>query len=171
MGELEEFEIDSRIEKLIWRSIGRKSVRKMAEETGLPVEMVARIRTELLDGVDELTIDQKRTKLLVDLQDIADTARSDYDSADDTDSGSKLLTVAVGAIKTVLGEMRQIEKSSSGAIDALNQMRIRELMRLVDTTVTRTLEEVATTHDLELTELLGIFQSQLIPAARELDSR
>lgn len=171
MSELEEFEIDSRIEKLIWRSIGRKSVRKMAEETGLPVETVARIRTELLDGVDELTIDQKRTKLLVDLQDIADTARSDYDSADDTDSGSKLLTVAVGAIKTVLGEMRQIEKSSSGAIDALNQMRIRELMRLVDTTVTRTLEEVATTHDLELTELLGIFQSHLIPAARELDSR
>lgn len=168
MGELEEFEIDSRIEKLIWRSIGRKSVRKMAEETGLPVETVARIRTELLDGVDELTIDQKRTKLLVDLQDIADTARSDYDSADDTDSGSKLLTVAVGAIKTVLGEMRQIEKSSSGAIDALNQMRIRELMRLIDLTVAKTFAVLSERHGLEEDEMYEIFQGFLKPAAMEL---
>lgn len=168
MGELEEFEIDSRIEKLIWRSIGRKSVRKMAEETGLPVEMVARIRTELLDGVDELTIDQKRTKLLVDLQDIADTARSDYDSADDTDSGSKLLTVAVGAIKTVLGEMRQIEKSSNGAVEALNQMRIRELMRLIDLTVAKTFAVLSERHGLEEDEMYGIFQGFLKPAAMEL---
>lgn len=168
MSELEEFEIDSRIEKLIWRSIGRKPVRKMAEETGLPVEMVARIRTELLDGVDELTIDQKRTKLLVDLQDIADTARSDYDSADDTDSGSKLLTVAVGAIKTVLGEMRQIEKSSSGAIDALNQMRIRELMRLIDLTVAKTFAVLSERHGLEEDEMYEIFQGFLKPAAMEL---
>ena len=168
MGELEEFEIDSRIEKLIWRSIGRKSVRKMAEETGLPVETVARIRTELLDGVDELTIDQKRTKLLVDLQDIADTARSDYDSADDTDSGSKLLTVAVGAIKTVLGEMRQIEKSSSGAIDALNQMRIRELMRLIDLTVAKTFAVLSERHGLAEDEMYEIFQGFLKPAAMEL---
>lgn len=168
MSELEEFEIDSRIEKLIWRSIGRKSVRKMAEETGLPVETVARIRTELLDGVDELTIDQKRTKLLVDLQDIADTARSDYDSADDTDSGSKLLTVAVGAIKTVLGEMRQIEKSSSGAIDALNQMRIRELMRLIDLTVAKTFAVLSERHGLEEDEMYEIFQGFLKPAAMEL---
>ena len=168
MSELEEFEIDSRIEKLIWRSIGRKSVRKMAEETGLPVETVARIRTELLDGVDELTIDQKRTKLLVDLQDIADTARSDYDSADDTDSGSKLLTVAVGAIKTVLGEMRQIEKSSSGAIDALNQMRIRELMRLIDLTVAKTFAVLSERHGLEEDEMYEIFQGFLKPAAMEI---
>lgn len=168
MSELEEFEIDSRIEKLIWRSIGRKSVRKMAEETGLPVETVARIRTELLDGVDELTIDQKRTKLLVDLQDIADTARSDYDSADDTDSGSKLLTVAVGAIKTVLGEMRQIEKSSSGAIDALNQMRIRELMRLIDLTVAKTFAVLSERHGLAEDEMYEIFQGFLKPAAMEL---
>lgn len=168
MSELEEFEIDSRIEKLIWRSIGRKSVRKMAEETGLPVETVARIRTELLDGVDELTIDQKRTKLLVDLQDIADTARSDYDSADDTDSGSKLLTVAVGAIKTVLGEMRQIEKSNTGAIDALNQMRIRELMRLIDLTVAKTFAVLSERHGLEEDEMYEIFQGFLKPAAMEL---
>lgn len=169
MSELEEFEIDSRIEKLIWRSIGRKSVRKMAEETGLPVEMVARIRTELLDGVDELTIDQKRTKLLVDLQDIADTARSDYDSADDTDSGSKLLTVAVGAIKTVLGEMRQIEKSSSGAIDALNQMRVRELLRLIEVTVTRTFSRISERHGISEDEMLEVFHSYLAPAAAELE--
>lgn len=170
MSELEEFEIDSRIEKLIWRSIGRKSVRKMAEETGLPVEMVARIRTELLDGVDELTIDQKRTKLLVDLQDIADTARSDYDRADDTDSGSKLLTVAVGAIKTIMVELNRTSKEEQGRIEQLNALRVKELLRLVDKTVATTLAEIATTYELDEDELQSIFQSHLVPTAQSLDT-
>ena len=170
MNDLEEIEIDSRIENIIWRGIGRKSVRKMAEETGLSVERVAQIRTQLIESVDEITLDMKRSKLLADLQDIADTARDDYENADDTDSGSKLLTVAVGAIKTILGEMRQIEKSNSGAIDALNQMRVRELLRLIDVTVSRTLSDIATTYGLEESELQGVFQAHLRPAAEELDA-
>ena len=70
MNDLEEIEIeiDSRIENLIWRGIGRKSVRKMAEETGLSVERVAQIRTQLIEGVDEITLDMKRSKLLADLR-------------------------------------------------------------------------------------------------------
>lgn len=72
MNDLEEIEIDSRIENLIWRGIGRKSVRKMAEETGLSVERVAQIRTQLIEGVDEITLDMKRSKLLADLQEVAD---------------------------------------------------------------------------------------------------
>lgn len=165
-----DIEIDDRLEKLIWKGLGRKSVRKMAEETGLSVEQVAFIRAELLDGIDELTIDQKRTKLLVDLQDIADNARDDYDGIVGTepDAASKLLTVAVGAIKTILGEMRQMEKSSNGAVEALNQMRIRELMRLIDLTVAKTFAVLSERHGLEEDEMYEIFQGFLKPAAREL---
>ena len=165
-----DIEIDDRLEKLIWKGLGRKSVRKMAEETGLSVEQVAFIRAELLDGTDELTIDQKRTKLLVDLQDIADNARDDYDGIVGTepDAASKLLTVAVGAIKTILGEMRQMEKSSNGAVEALNQMRIRELMRLIDLTVAKTFAVLSERHGLEEDEMYEIFQGFLKPAAREL---
>lgn len=168
MNDLEEIEIDSRTENLIWRGIGRKSVRKMAEETGLSVERVAQIRTQLIEGVDEITLDMKRSKLLADLQEIADKAREGFDSADDTDSGSKMLTAWIGALKTILGEMRQIEKSNTGAIDALNQMRIRELMRLIDLTVAKTFAVLSERHGLEEDEMYEIFQGFLKPAAMEL---
>ena len=169
MNDLEEIEIDSRIENLIWRGIGRKSVRKMAEETGLSVERVAQIRTQLIEGVDEITLDMKRSKLLADLQEIADKAREGFDSADDTDSGSKMLTAWIGALKTILGEMRQIEKSNTGAIDALNQMRVRELLRLIDVTVTRTFSRISERHGISEDEMQEVFQSYLQPAASELE--
>ena len=164
-----DIEIDSRVERLIWKSIGRKSVRKIAEETGLSVEQVAFIRTELLDGVDELSIDQKRTRLLVDLQAIADRASDDYEEEPDKDKGSKLLTVAVGAIKTVLQEMRQMEKSSSGAIDALNQMRVRELTSLVDEVIVLSVTEISEVTGRDEAELMLVFQRNLEIAALKRD--
>lgn len=164
--------IDDRLERLIWRSIGVKSIRQVSEETGLPIEDVARIRRQLIEGVDEITIDTKRMKLLVDLQEIADTAREDYNgvSASDPDAGSKLLTASIGAIKTVLQELARIEKASSGAVEALNAMRIQELLRLIDLTVAKTFATLSERHDIPEDEMYDIFQSYLKPVAEELDS-
>lgn len=164
-----DIEIDDRIDRLVWKSIGRRSLRQVSEETGVPLEQLAFRRTELLDSIDELTIQQKRAKLLVDLQEIADTARDDYEDEPDKDKGSKLLTVAVGSIKTVLGEMRQMEKADTGKIEHLNQLRVRELLRLIDTTVSATLSQIALENDLDEDQLLAIFQAHLKPAAAELD--
>lgn len=166
---MSELEIDDRIDRLIWKSIGRRSLRQVAEETGIPLEQLAFRRTELLDSVDELTVAQKRTKVLADLQEFANKARDDYDNEPDKDKGSKLLTAAIGASKTVLAEWRQMEKQDNSKIEALNSMRVRELLRLIDSTVALTLAEIAREHDLDEAELLGIFQKHLTPAAAELE--
>lgn len=167
---MSEIEVDSRIERIIWRSAGIKSARQVAEETGISPEQVLRIRNELLNSVDELTIQQMRAKLLVDLQEIADIARDDYDSEPDRDKGSKLLTAAIGAQKAVLQELARMEKADNGRIEALNDLRVKELLRLIDLTVARTLAEIASTYDLDESTLHGIFQSHLKPAAEEIDA-
>lgn len=167
-----DIEIDERIDRLIWRSIGRKSARAIAEDTGLSVEQVAFRRTELLDSIDELTIQQKRAKLLVDLQEIADKAREDYDDEPDKDKGSKLLTVAVGSIKTVLGEMRQMEKQDTSKVEALNMLRIRELVELVQEAVDSSVPEIAEKYGADEDDLFAIFNANLGKAAmrRELEA-
>ena len=53
-------------------------------------------------------------------------------------------------------------------IDALNQMRIRELMRLIDLTVAKTFAVLSERHGLAEDEMYEIFQGFLKPAAMEL---
>lgn len=160
-----DIEIDDRLERILWRSIGVKSVRQVAQDTGLTVEQVSRIRTQLVDGLDDISIDQKRMKLLVDLQEIADKARKDYDSADDTDSGSKLLTASIGAIKTVLQELARIEKASSTAVDSLNLLRVRELVSLVQEAVDASVPEISEKYGIDSDDLFMIFNANLGKAA------
>lgn len=164
-----EIEIDRRTEKLIWRGIGTKSVRQMAQETGLSIEQVAFIRTQLLDSVDEITIDQKRTKLLVDLQSIADQARDDYLTADDTDSGSKLLQVSVGAIKTVLEQLNRAEKNNTARITELNDLRVRELTNLMREVVDTGVRQISEEHGLDESEVFDVFNRALLEAAQRRD--
>lgn len=164
-----DIEIDDRLERILWRSIGVKSVRQVSDETGLTIEDVARIRRQLVESVDEISIDQKRMKLLVDLQEIADVARADYSDETDKDKGSKLLTASIGAIKTVLQELARIEKASSGAVEALNAMRVQELLRLIDLTVAKTFAVLTERHGIPEDEMYDIFQSYMKPTAEELD--
>lgn len=164
-----EIEIDDRIEKLVWRGLGRKSARQIAQDTGLSIEQVAYVRTQLLESVDELTIDQKRTKLLVDLQEISDKAREDYETTEDRDAGSKLLQVSVGAIKTVLEQLARIEKNNTARITELNDLRVRELVGLMQEVVDTGVKEVAREHGLDETEVFDVFNRALLEAARNRD--
>lgn len=164
---MSEIEVDSRIERIIWRSAGIKSARQVAEETGISPEQVLRIRNELLNSVDELTIQQMRAKLLVDLQEIADVARDDYDSEPDRDKGSKLLTAAIGAQKTVLQELARMEKADNGRIEALNELRRREIVALYIETVNTSVDELAARFDLEESEVFEIFNRHLVTASQK----
>lgn len=164
-----EIVVDDRIDRMIWKGIGRKSVRQMAKETGLTVEQVAQRRTELVEGVDEITIQQMRAKLLVDAQDIASTAREDYDDEPDKDKGSKLLTVALGAIKTVLDQLNRMEKASTTAIDELNSLRVRELVSLIQEAVDTSVPEIAELYGIDKDALFQIFNANLGKAAMKRD--
>ena len=162
-----EVEISDRIERMIWKRLGNTSTRKIAEETGLTLEQTIAIREELLGGVDELTINQKRQKFLVELEGISQDARKDAENADGRDKGP-LYSAAVSAIKTVMAELARMEKTSSQAVDSLNALRIRELMRLIDLTVAKTFATLSERHGIEEDEMYEIFQGYLKPVAMEI---
>lgn len=162
-----EVEISDRIEKTVWKRLGNTPVRKIAEETGLTREQVIAIREELLDSVDELTINQKRQKFLVELEGISQDARKEAGNADGRDKGP-LYSAAVSAIKTVMAELARMEKTSSQAVDSLNALRIRELMRLIDLTVAKTFATLSERHGIEEDEMYEIFQGYLKPVAMEI---
>ena len=166
-----EISIDDRIDRLIWRSIGRRSLRQVAEETGVPLEQLAFRRTELLDSVDELTIQQKRAKLLADLQEMADKASEDYDNEPDKDKGSKLLTAAIGATKAVLDQLSKMEKADTSKVEALNALRVRELVSLIQEAVDTSVPEIAKEYDIPEQVLFDIFNKNLGKAAlkREIE--
>lgn len=159
---------DERIRGIVWKRLGTKSARQIAEETGLKIEQVFALRAEMLDEVDDLTIKQKRQKLVIQLQEIAQKAQDDYDNVS-AEFKAGLLNSAVAAMKTVLVELNRTQKGEQEAIDRLNALRVNELMRLIDMTVARTLSEIATTHELDEVELLGVFQKHLRPVAAELE--
>lgn len=167
----EELELidQDRIDKAIWKSIGIKSVRQIANETGLKPEEVLRRKNELLDEVDVLSIQQKRQRLLIELDGMARDSRDRAaNTVDEFYSG--MLNSSVAAIKTMLTELSRMERQDSGKIEALNNLRIRELLRLIDVTVARAVTEIANTHDLEEAELMGVFQGHLVEAAREVEN-
>lgn len=168
MGEIEEVDQD-RIDECIWRNIGVKNVREIAELAGIKPEEVLRRKNELLDEVDVLTIQQKRQRLLIELDGMARDSRERAQNASD-EFYAGTINASTGAIKTMLSELARIEKQDSGKIEALNQLRIRELLKLIDSTVARAVTEIATTHKLEEAELMEIFQGHLVESARELES-
>lgn len=166
----EELELidQDRIDKAIWKSIGIKSVRQIADETGLKPEEVLRRKNELLDEVDVLSIQQKRQRLLIELDGMARDSRDRAaNTVDEFYSG--MLNSSVAAIKTMLTELARMERQDSGKIESLNNLRIRELLRLIDVTVARAVTEIANTHDLEEAELMEVFQGHLVDAAREVE--
>src|SRR5690625_7746741 len=64
-----------RVDALIWKHAGVRPVREIAEMAGVRPDEVLRRKNELLEEVDVLTIQQKRQKLLIELDGIARDAR------------------------------------------------------------------------------------------------
>lgn len=157
-----------RIDELIWRGIGVKSVRVIAEEAGVRPDEVLRRKNELLDEIDVLTIQEKRARLLVRLQEIANSTQEDYE-ASPYEFKAGLMNSAIAAIKTVLQELARMDKQDSSKVEALNQMRVKELMRLIDSTVKSTLSEIADNYGLDEGDLMSVFQEKLIEEAREAE--
>ena len=161
-------EIDERLERAIWKSLGKKSARRIAEETGLSPERVLRAKREMLDAVDELTIQEKRQKLLVDLQEVADKARDLADVAiQEFQAG--LLNSAIQAIKAMQSEMARLEKADTSKIESLNALRVRELLSLLDAVVTSGVQDIADEHGLDEDDLLDVFNRRLIAEAEKRD--
>lgn len=163
--------IDRRTERAIWRGMLTKSVRQLADETGLTTDAVLRIRNQMLESVDALSIDQRRTKLLVELQEISDRARQEFETTTDARSKAPLLATSVSAMKVVLGELRNLEKTGSAEVDTLNALRLQELTTLMRETVDGGVAEVAEKFDIDKQLLFDIFNAKLMEAATRLNER
>lgn len=165
--ELEHIDQD-RIDKAIWKSIGIKSVRQIANDTGLKPEEVLRRKNELLEEIDDLTIAQIRQRTTIDLQSIARKTQEDYDAAP-FEFKSGLMNSAVAAMKVVLQEMNRLEKADNTKIEKLNQMRVRELVNLVREVVDVSVTEIAQKHGLDDQELFETFNRHMVEAAQKRD--
>lgn len=164
-----EVEIDPRIQRIVWRGLGNKSVREMSEETGLSPEEIFAVKRELLGAVDVLTVQEKRQKILIDMEKLAqDALERAEDSSDEFFAG--MMNAARGAMKDMLTALNQTAKGEQEAIERLNDLRVRELLSLIDRTVAYTLTEIAKTYDLDENDLHDIFQKHLKPAAQELEA-
>lgn len=157
-----------RVDELIWRGAGVKSVRKIAEETGLRPEEVLRRKNELLEEVDPLTIQQTRQRLIIDLQRIARKTQEDYESSP-FEFKAGLVNSAVASMKLVLAEMTRAEKADNSKVESLNQKRVAELVNLMREVVDISVVEIATKYGLDEEDLYEVFNRRMVEAAQKRD--
>jgi succinate dehydrogenase/fumarate reductase flavoprotein subunit len=165
-----EAEVDARIERLVFRYAGQKTVREIGELAGITPDQVIRVKQRVFDNIDVLDINQRRAKLMMDLQTIADEAIEAFRNESEAKAKGPLLSAATQAIKSVLAEVRNLEKQSTGEVNALNAKRVEELLRLVDVVVMELIDFVVENTDLEQETLLILVQKLLVKAAQEADS-
>lgn len=162
-------EIDQdRIDRVIWRGIGVRSVRQIAEEAGIKPEEVLRRKGELLDEIDVLSVAEKRVRIMAELDGMARDARERAARVSD-EFAAGLLNSSVAAMKTVLGELSRIERQDQGKIEALNQLRRQEILRLIDSAVRKTFKALSSEHGIPESDMMAEFQSSLASAAREME--
>lgn len=161
----DDIEIDPRIERIIWRGLGIKSIRQLSEETGLPPDKIHAMKRELFDSVDVLTTQQKKHRLMVVLEEIAQATQADYDSAP-YEFKAGLANSAIASMKTMLTELNRVSKDDQAAIETLNALRVRELFALMQEVVEVSVREVASQHELDEDELFDVFNGNLAKAAK-----
>lgn len=169
LARLDEAKPNPQLDKIIWRNAGLKSVRWIAEKTGMTPDQVLRRKNELFDEVDELTIDQARQRLVIDIQTMMNDARKAAEQSPNEFKAGLYNTAMAGA-KTLLTQLDRMEKNSGGAKAELNAMRVRELLQLVRESVDTSVPQVAQAYDLDENELFDIFNENLRLAAAKRDA-
>lgn len=165
----DELVVDPRVEKIIWRGLGTKSVRQMAEDTGLSPEQIFAIKRDLLSAVDVLSVSERKAKLLVMLEEMAHEALDRAANSSDEFSAGHF-NAARGAMKDALTELNRQNKGEQEAITTLNNLRINELVRLIELSVSKTFAVLSDRHGLSEDEMFEVFHSYLKPAAEEIEA-
>lgn len=160
----------SELDRIIQQYITVKTPREIADMVGTTPERVIKRAQELKDEIDALTLEEQITFLMFRLNRIAADAENDAKLAGYEFKGG-LYSAATGAIKESLRQISILKKDNDSRVEALNQKRVAELLRLFDFIVARGVAEISKTHGIDKTELMEVFQEHIITAARELDSR
>ncbi len=122
----------------------------------------------MLESVDDLTIQQHQQKLMVNLQEMADAAQDDYKNAP-MEFKAGILNSAIAATKEVLKQLAAISRQTDDKVVALNNLRVRELLRLMDRVVETGAKKLADDHDLDFDDVMAVFLTRLEIEAAEMD--
>lgn len=160
---------DDRVNRAIRKGLmSSKTVRQMAEETGLKPEEVLRKKSEVLEGVDVLTIQEKRALFMMELSDMSREVRERASrTVDEYFAG--MINASTANIKLMLGELTRMEKADSGKVEALNQKRVAELVSLMREVIDISVVEIAASHTLDEQELYEVFNRRMREAAEKRD--
>lgn len=156
-------------DSVIQRWIGVKTPREIADMTGLePFEVVRRAH-QILEEVDVLTLRQQQVQFLQNLNRIA---RETEEAAKDADPEFKagLYNNAISSYKEILRRLETLEARQDAAVDRLNAMRVRELLRLFDAVVGAGVLEIERKYNIPAEELELIFRDKLTSQAAQLDA-
>lgn len=164
-------ELDERTRNILWKNAGIKNVRQLAELTGLPPEKVYAARQQIFEEVDPLTIQQQQMKLMVDLHEMVELAKKQAEDSTDPRNHAGLINAAVNAVEKTLKQLRMLEKDESAQVTELNNLRVRELIRLVGAVVEAGVSEISEVHGLDSEELLEVFRRHLVSEATAFDAR
>lgn len=160
------------VDRMILRSVGVKPTTEIASELGMsPLEVRRRVN-DLLESIDVLTVQQERTRLLIELRSLVNRATERLDAIGTGLSDREFAQVLNSTSQTIrvhLQELDRMEAKDDEALKELNAKRVAELARLVDVTVTKSIEEISQTYNIEEHELTEIFASRLGDVARDLD--
>ena len=156
---------DDAISRYVWKRIGKESARDMAKALGVTPDEILRVKRELAESIDEISIQVQKARLMRTLQEIADDAKDEFETAP-AEFKAGLLNRSVAAIKTLLVELNRTSKQDSEAVAALNQLRVKELYLLMTEVVETGIDTVSERHKIPKSELVGIFNEKLADAAR-----
>jgi len=165
----EDYADDERVNRAIRKGLmSSKTVRQMAEETGLKPQDVLKKKTEILEGVDVLTIQEKRALFMMELSDMSREVRERAGrTVDEYYAG--MINASTGNIKLMLSELSRMEKADSAKVDSLNQKRVAELVSLIREVIDVSVVEIAARHSLDEQDLFEIFNRRMGEAAQKRD--
>lgn len=160
------------MDKMLLRKVGIASTAEIAREFGMsPLEVRRRVN-ELLESIDVLTVQQERTRLLIELRSLVNRATERLDAIGTGLSDREFAQVLNSTSQTIrvhLQELDKMEAKDDAALQELNKKRVQELLRLMDRVVTTSVHEVAKTHGLDEAELIEVFSSRLVEEAAAMD--
>lgn len=168
-------EDDERVRSIVWKHLGSKNAREVAELAGVTPDVVMRIKKDLLDTTDSLTVQQHQTRILklVDetatqaiewAHDIANSGNPDRER-----SLGPILTSANQFLKLATQMLKETEAKNAAQVEALNQLRIRELYDTVVLMMEFVTSDLVEDFGLDRETVGKLFEAALGKAAEKLD--
>lgn len=159
----------SNIDRKLISFAGNKTYEEISELTGVPALEVAKRTQEVLSNIGVLEIDQRRAKLMIQLEGIVNEVDSRKESASNRDLGA-LLNSSRSAIQTVLKELREIEKSSKTDVQQITSHQGRVLGEILNIAVGHLRAELKDRYGTDDAEIDSLMDEGVVLAIERLDS-